>query len=86
VCHQDQGAALLLLQPDDEIENKVRIFAVEVAGWFVCEQHGWAVGEAARDRDPLTFAAGKLRWKMIEPMVQADELQQFDRALFSFRG
>ena len=74
---------LLLLQPDDKIENEVRIFAVEIAGRFVRQHQRGAVGQAARDRDTLAFAARQLRWKMIKTMVEPDQLKQFNRSLFS---
>ena len=54
------------LQTHDEVENEVRVFAVEIAGGFIGEQHGRVIGEAARDGDALPFAAGKLGGKMIE--------------------
>ena len=83
--HQHHRAALFLLQPNNEVENEARVLAVEIAGRFVGQKHGGLVRQAPRDRDSLTFAAGEIGRKMIEPMFEADQLEQFQRPFASLR-
>ena len=70
------GHLLLLMDSHDQIENEARVHAVEVAGRFVREEHGRAIGQAPRYGDALPFAAGQFGRKMVEPMLQADRLEQ----------
>ena len=72
VGDQHQRHVPLAVEPDDEIENVVGVFAVEIARGFVGEQHGGAVGKAAGDGDALAFSTGKFGRKMIEAMLQSD--------------
>ena len=71
---QHHGATLLLLQANDEIENRMSVFAVEITGRFIRQQQRWPVSQTARDGDALSFAAGKFGREMIEPMLEADQL------------
>jgi hypothetical protein len=73
--HHYHGATVFLLQPNDEIENCVRVFAVEIARWFIGEQERWFIGQTARDRNALPLTTGKLGRKMIDPIFQSDEFQ-----------
>ncbi len=59
------------------------VFAVEISGWFIRKKKSWPVGQTARDGDALSFTSGKFGRKMIEPILKANELQQFDRAFAS---
>ena len=61
----------------------VSVFAVEIAGWFIGQEQRRPIGQAAGDGDALAFAAGKFGGEMIESMLEADQLQQFDSALAS---
>ena len=56
------------------------IFAVEITGRFIREKQRWPVRQTARDGDALTLAAGKFGRKMIESMLEANQLQQFESA------
>ena len=55
--YEHHGAALFLLETNDEIEDRVGVFTVEVAGRFIRQEKGGFVGQAARNRDALAFAA-----------------------------
>jgi len=66
---QHHGAALFLLQPNDEIENRMGVFAIKVAGRFIGQQQSWLIRQAARDRDSLPFASGKFGREMSEPIL-----------------
>ena len=80
---EHHGATLLLLQADKEFQNRMSIFAVEITGRFISQEERWPVRQTARDGDALAFAPGKLGREMIEPILKANELQQFESALAS---
>ena len=50
------------------------VFAVEISGRFIRKEKRWPVSQTARDGDALSLASGEFGWKMIEPMLKADEL------------
>ena len=81
---QHHGAAPFLLQANNEIKHRVRVFTVEIAGRFIGQQERWSVGQTPRDRNPLALAAGKLGREMIEPILETDQPQQLARVLASF--
>jgi hypothetical protein len=65
---EHHGATLLLLQTDNEIENRMSVFAVEITGRFIREEQRWPVSQTPSDRDSLSLATGKFGWEMIESM------------------
>ena len=83
---EHHGATLLLLQTNNEVENRMSVFAVEITGRFIREEQRWPISETARDGDALSLATGKFGWKMIEAMFEANQLQQFEGALASLRS
>jgi len=80
---EHHGAVLLLLQTDNEVEHSMRIFAVKIAGWFVRQKERRPVRETAGDSHALTLAPRKFGRKMIQSMLKANQLQQFESALAS---
>ena len=60
----------------DEIENELRVHAVEITGGFIRKEHGRAIGKASSYGDALPFSAGELGREMVEPMLQPDGLEQ----------
>ena len=75
---------LLLVELHNEIQNELRIHAVEVARGFVRNEHGRAIGKASSYGDTLPLTAGELGGKMVEAMFQPDSLEQLDGAIPSF--
>jgi acyl-CoA thioesterase-1 len=78
--HHERRAPLtveFLHQLDDRLAGD----AVEVASRLVCEQDLRIIHEGARERDPLLLAAGQLRRIVVQPMAQADTLEQASGAL-----
>jgi hypothetical protein len=73
--NEHHGPALFLLKADNQIENSMSVFAVEITGGFISEKHRRLVSETPGDRDSLPLATGKFRWKVIEALVEADQLQ-----------
>ena len=63
----------------------MRVFAVEITGRFISKEERWSVSQTARDGDALALAPRKLGREMIEPILKANELQQFESALASLR-
>src|SRR5262249_25629438 len=59
----------------EEIHDFEREVRVEVPRRLVGEHQLRVVDERARDRDALLFPAGKLLWKRVHPVLQADPLQ-----------
>ena len=53
---------------------------IERAGRLVAQQHGRILGDGARDRHPLLFAAGQLGREMVEPVAQPHQPQRLFRA------
>ncbi len=54
--YEHHGAALFLLKTDDEIEDRVGVFTVEVAGRLIRQEKGGFVRQAAGNGDALAFA------------------------------
>ena len=43
-----------------QLKSALRIVGVEVSGWFIGQDDLWIVGQGARNRHSLLFAAGKV--------------------------
>jgi hypothetical protein len=83
---EHHGATLLLLQANKEIKDRLSIFAVKITGRFIREKQGWTVRKTSRNGDALALAAGKLGRKMIESMIETNQLQQFKGAIAPLRS
>src|SRR5262245_14328928 len=53
--------------------------AVEIARRLIGKEDARRIGERARDRYALLFAAGELRWKMVESVAEAHAHEQVAR-------
>ena len=60
---------------EQQIDNRVAGFGIEVAGRFVRKNNLGIVRQRARDRDPLLFAAGKFGRQMMQPIAQTNRAQ-----------
>lgn len=58
----------------EHVEHGVRIFRIEIAGWFVCENDGRSRDQGSCDCNSLLFAARELVGAMIEAAVDAEQL------------
>ena len=74
------------VQIEQQIGNLCTGTGVEIAGWFVGEQHRRSSDESARDRHALLFAPGELTRIMTDPLAQAHTLERFERALLARKG
>ena len=83
---EHHGATLLLLQADKEFQNRMSIFAIEITGRFISQEQRWPISQTARDGDALALTPGKFGREMIEPILKANELQQFESALAPLRN
>ena len=61
--HDDGNAVLVELLENGHDLNAGS--AVEIAGWFIRQQHLRIIDQRARDRDALLLTAGKLTRKMV---------------------
>jgi hypothetical protein len=64
---------MLLLQANEEVEDRLSIFAIKITGRFIRKEQRWPIGEAPRDGDALPLATGKFGGKMIESMLEANQ-------------
>ena len=83
--HEHQRHVLFTVNPNDQFEDEACVFAVEVAGGFVREQDGRAIGQAAGDGNALPFSARQLGGEMVEAMPQSNRLQQGDGSISPLR-
>ena len=67
---ENHSPALLLLEANDQIQNRMSVLAVEITGGFISEEQRWLVSQTPRNRDSLSLAAGEFGWKMIESRAQ----------------
>ena len=64
----------------EEVENALAGFGVEVAGRFVGENDCRVVGQHPGEGDALLLADAQFRWFVVQPVGQADPLQEFGGA------
>ena len=76
VGHQDDRQAVLAVELPEEGEDLLAGLGVEVAGGLVGDQERAAVDQRPGDRDPLLLAAREPRRLVVEPVAQADPLEQ----------
>ena len=57
---QQQGAADAVTQVEQQIDDALAAFRVEVAGRFIGKQDLWVTGKGPRQGDALLLAAGQL--------------------------
>lgn len=75
VSDDDQGAALLAMNPLEQIQDQVGVLGVEVSGRLVGQYHARTVGQSARDRNPLPFTATQGGGPMLHPVSQANAFE-----------
>src|ERR1035437_4741207 len=86
VGDDDDGNALLAIEPRQRLHDFVRIAGVEVAGRFVGEQQAGRVDQGARDRHPLLLAARELARGVALAVAQAEQLERRTRPLDTRAG
>ena len=86
VADDDGRRALLAGELGDQAVDGVGVLGVQLAGGLVCEQQVRPVRERGAERDPLLLAAGEARGPVVEPVAQADPLQQPRRRGARFRA
>jgi hypothetical protein len=76
--HERQPA--LEVEAAHQVDDLVRVLAVEVARRLVGPDDRRVVDERACDGDALTLAAGELFWDVRAALSEADQLQRFLRS------
>ena len=74
---RDEQQSFLTLVDEilEQLEGALRIQGVEVAGWLVSQNHGWIIGERARNRYALLFATGKMPARAPPLITKIDSFQ-----------
>src|SRR6185312_7838435 len=73
------GGARIAIERLDERDDALAGVRVEIAGWFIGEEHARRVREGARQRDALLFAAGQLRRIVMCPVRESHTVEQVVR-------
>jgi hypothetical protein len=77
VRHDDQRAAISLGKIEQEIDNHLSIFGIEVSGGFVGKENSRIVDERTGYRHPLLLASTEFRGQVVHAARQADALEEF---------
>ena len=85
VADDDGRRALLAGELGDQAVDGVGVVRVQLAGGLVGEQQVGPVRERGAERDPLLLAAGEARGPVVEPVAEADSLEQPRRHGARFR-
>ncbi len=73
-------------QLHQRLEHVICGVRIEIPGRLVSEQHPWRIGNRARDRDTLLFAAGQLGRPVRDALAQSEIGEDFLRPLDGLRA
>ena len=76
VRHHDDSQPVVAVQVAEQLDDLAAGVGVEVAGRLVGEQDARPVDQGPGDGGPLHLAAGQLARLVLEPVAQADALEQ----------
>ena len=79
-----QGCAQFALQIQHQIQNHLRIFAVEIACWLIGQQAFGLGHQGTGDGGTLALTTRQFGWAMVYATAQADFFQHFNGAFFRF--
>jgi hypothetical protein len=65
VCHQHNGHAISAIQIRQNGHDFAARRTIQIAGWFVGKEEGWASDQRPGNGHPLLLAAGKLGWMVL---------------------
>ena len=71
----DDGETRRPHQLIERAKDVVRRVYVEITGRLVGKQNAGRIGDRARNRNPLLFAAGELRWPMHQTLFETEIAQ-----------
>ena len=77
--HDDKDGLLFAVQVEQELPDLPSARAIEVAGRLIGEEQHWLQHQRPSDGDALPFPAGQLGGPMLQPLAEADALQQLAR-------
>ncbi len=86
VGHDEHRGGVGVVDRPDRGEDLVAALAVEFAGRLVGEQHPRPVGHGRGQSDPLLLTSGELGEGAVRALAQAQQGQEFPRALGAFRA
>src|SRR3989337_1410427 len=79
--HKDNGYALLTVEPLEYGHDLLAGARIQVTGWLIGEDDGWAADEGAGNGNPLLLAPRELTGLVLGPLSEAHLLQRFHRSL-----
>ena len=86
VRHHDDSQPVLPVQVAEQADDLAAGVGVEVAGRLVGQEDARPIDEGAGDGGPLHLAAGQLARPVVEPMAEADAVEQLDGPVAAARG
>ena len=86
VGDDDDGDALLAIEPHQRFHDFVRGAGIEIAGRLVGEQQTGRVDQRPRDRHPLLLAARELAGRIALAVAQTEQLERRPRPLDARTG
>ena len=84
VGDDDEGAAVLTDEVEEEIDDGGATVRVQVAGGFVGEDDAGIIDEGAGDGDALLFAAAELGGEVVEAVGKAHAFEEGDGGIPAF--
>jgi hypothetical protein len=81
VVRDNDDRHALLVELGEEIQDRLGVRGIEIAGRLVAQQQARWPHQSAGDRHPLTFAAGQFRRQEIRTMLEADAANFLHRPL-----
>lgn len=75
---------MLAVELEQQGRQGVGGLPVERTGGFVSQEEARFVDEGTDEGHALPFPAGQLAWQMIEPVAEADAMEELARALHAF--
>src|SRR6185369_8124670 len=86
VRNQYQRGVKLPIQIEQQLADAVAGCGVQIAGGFICEQHGRTRYRSARQRHALLLAARELAWIVPATFVESYTLEDGARSIASVRA
>src|SRR4030095_14839019 len=76
VCHDDERHAAVAHEGEEQFDDSLAGFGIEVARRFIGEDDAGIIDDRAGERDALLLATGKFRGKMLETLAESDAPQR----------
>jgi hypothetical protein len=81
VRDKDDRDRLLSIQARKELHDLDAGLCIQIAGWLIRQDHGWAVAQGAGNGDALLLATGEFVRLVVQAFAQPDQRQDLLSAL-----